>query len=621
MNKFCLNILRLEHSEEPHQDPSLTKIFLLKCFAVFFLLVSFYPFRAYSVPPDFHKKIEKRNPSLELEKKLRIEKEIIQLGENIEKRIDSLISILLSEDTPRGNKLEIIQVIRSLNINSQPNINDKIETALTQLSQTGIEENKKGGGEEFVKNKKLSVWAIYQSEWIKVEQAKLYSLTLSVSILPAKFYVDFFAYLLTAVSGGLLFIPATQIALVAGKGFLLKALGVFLGTIAGVGGLSNFNYFLSEEDQKNISFFTEFIKINPFVSGAMHLLSATDENDKYLAERLSRATTLEGFIKELIPAIGDNKYSVPAQEALITALRGFSDIEEGLRREAIENLKQVIDNSVYPSLRQLAVITLGKIGEGVKGVAEYLIAIEDKKSKSDELSFLALIELGRDKNHFLISIEKLSTWFKERGNKQKRFAIQPEIPDSFLNSLLSKQQVVSENHIAVVKEFILSKILGLGLELKLKFSETLLSWDDSAENKAFLKEAYLNPAKDISAYVKKNLFKESLSDDDYEILNFLTNKLSTLEKTNPVGILYDIESIIETLKIAYPNQVEIAQTLEWLTTEVSALEKPNPIKVLYSIEESIIEDFEEAYGNQVEIVQKLENIVDSYKKMLKSIQN
>ena len=149
----------------------------------------------------------------------------------------------------------------------------------------------------------------------------------------------------------------------------------------------------------------------------------------------------------------------------------------------------------------------------------------------------------------------------------------------------------------------------------------MLSWDDSAENKAFLKEVYLNPAKDISSYVKEELFKESLSDDDRKALDFLTNELNDLEKSNPIEVLSKIEPIIEDFKIAYPNQVEIAQTLEWLTTEVSALEKPNPIKVLYSIEESIIEDFEEAYGNQVEIVQKLENIVDSYKKMLKSIQN
>ena len=378
-----------------------------------------------------------RNPSLELEKKLKIEKKILQLGESIEKRIDSLIGILLSEGTPRGNKLEIIQVIRSLNINSEPNINDKIETALTQLSQTGIEENKSGGGEEFVKDKKLSAWAIYQSEWIKVEQAKLYSLTLSVSTLPAKFYVDFFAYLLTAVSGGLLFIPATQTALVAGKGFLLKALGIFLGTIAGVGGLSNFDYFLSEEKQKALSFFIEFIKINPFVGGAMHLLSATDENDKYLAERLSQASTLEDFIKELVRSIGDDKYSVKAQEVLINTLRGFSDIEEGLRREAVENLKQVIDNSIYPSLKEFSVSALGKIGEGVEGVAEYLITIGDADNDNDELRFLALIELGRDRNHFLTSIEKLSTWFKGRKNIVKQLIIQPKIPDSFINSLLS----------------------------------------------------------------------------------------------------------------------------------------------------------------------------------------
>ena len=48
MNELVLEIFRIEHQEEPHQEYSLSKIFLLKCFTLFFLLVSFYPFEAYS---------------------------------------------------------------------------------------------------------------------------------------------------------------------------------------------------------------------------------------------------------------------------------------------------------------------------------------------------------------------------------------------------------------------------------------------------------------------------------------------------------------------------------------------------------------------------------------------
>ena len=96
--------------------------------------------------------------------------------------------------------------------------------------------------------------------------------------------------------------------------------------------------------------------------------------------------------------------------------------------------------------------------------------------------------------------------------------------------------------------------------------------------------------------------------------------MSGLAKSNPIEVLYKIEPIIADFKIAYPNQVEIAQTLEWLTAEVKVLEKPNPIEVLYKIE-PIIKDFKKDYPNQVEIAQKLENIVNFYKKMLESIQN
>ena len=97
----------------------------------------------------------------------------------------------------------------------------------------------------------------------------------------------------------------------------------------------------------------------------------------------------------MVRSIGNDEYSVSAREFLVIALRGFPDIEEDLKKEVIENLKQIIDNSIYPSLRQASVSTLGQIGEGVEGVAEYLITIEDNNNENDILSFLALVEIGR----------------------------------------------------------------------------------------------------------------------------------------------------------------------------------------------------------------------------------
>ena len=361
-----------------------------------------------------------------------------------------------------------------------------------------------------------------------------------------------------------------------GKG-TLKALGVLLGTIAGIGGLSNINYFLSEEDQKNISFFTEFIKINPLVGGVIHLLSSTDENDKYLAERLSQASTLEDFITELVHSIGDDKYSIPTQEAVINTLRGFSDIEEDLRIEAIENLKHIIKNSTYPSLKEFSVSALGEIGEGVEGVAEYLISLTDADNENDELRFLALVELGRDKDYFLTSIERLSKWLEDRENIVKQLITQPEISDSFIDSLLMTTQAEHlEQHIIVVKSLIRSEILEF--DLKLEFSETLLNWDDSPENKTLLRKVYLNPAEDVKSYIKQELSKKRLSAEDHKALKFLTAEINGLaDNKTAIEILYEIELIMGKLEIQYPNQVEIAL--------------------------------------------KLENIVDSYKKVLESIQN
>ena len=469
--------------------------------------------------------------------------------------------MLLNKDTSEELRIEIIKELRASPDNSQ-----QMKIVLTQLSQKGIDKEK---------NPKL--WIIVQSEWRKVKKAELEELNRNVDTLPIKFYVDSIAYLLTAISGGvLIFTPIGQTAFIVGKG-TLKALGVLLGTIAGIGGLSNINYFLSEEDQKNISFFTEFIKINPLVGGVIHLLSATDENDKYLAERLSQASTLEDFITELVHSIGDDKYSIPTQEAVINALRGFSDIEEDLRIEAIENLKHIIKNSTYPSLKEFSVSALGEIGEGVEGVAEYLISLTDADNENDELRFLALVELGRDKYYFLTSIEKLSEWFEEIANIEDLLIIQPEIPDSFLDSLLMTTQAEHlEQHIIVVKSLIRSGILEF--DLKLEFSETLLNWDDSPENKTFLREVYLNPVEDIKSYIKQELSKKRLSAEDHKALKFLTAEINGLaDNKTAIEILYEIELIMGKLEIQYPNQVEIAL--------------------------------------------KLENIVDSYKKVLESIQN
>ena len=541
-----------------------------------FLLVSFYSFEAYSIPPDFHKKIDQKTPSSELENTLTIEEQLLRLEKEIETLIKSLMLVLLSEDTPEINKQEIVKEIEPL-----ADINNMIETALTQLSQRG-----KNTAEEVAKDEELSTWVTSQSQLIKRKQERADQLIRNIRKLSKDFYVDLgFKFGLIIAGGVVFFIPSGQlfaIALMARTVAITnKKMGVLIAGMGVAEGAIDTKDYLTEGERKIVSFFSKLVIINPFAKELFLLLYSTDENDKYLAQNIFQVLTSEDLIRLLVPAIGDDKYSLTARKFLIRTLRGFPYIEENLRKEVIESLKNIIDNSTYSILREVAISTLGKIGEGVEEVAEYLIGVGANIDNSDILRLLALIELGRNKDNFLSSIEKLSTWFEDKKNKDKHFAMQPEIPDSFLDSLLSaKEEELSENYITVVKGLIPSGILGF--ELQLKFSETLLNWNDNPENNTFLSEVYSSPVEDIISYMKEELFKdglfeEGLSDEDYKALDFLTTELSASEKTNPIEILYEIESIIKEFKNRYRNQVEKAQ--------------------------------------------KLENIVDSYKKVLESIQN
>ena len=484
--------------------------------------------------------------------------------------------VLLSEDTPEINKQEIVKEIEPL-----ADINNMIETALTQLSQRG-----KNTAEEVAKDEELSTWVTSQSQLIKRKQERADQLIRNIRKLSKDFYVDLgFKFGLIIAGGVVFFIPSGQlfaIALMARTVAITnKKMGVLIAGMGVAEGAIDTKDYLTEGERKIVSFFSKLVIINPFAKELFLLLYSTDENDKYLAQNIFQVLTSEDLIRLLVPAIGDDKYSLTARKFLIRTLRGFPYIEENLRKEVIESLKNIIDNSTYSILREVAISTLGKIGEGVEEVAEYLIGVGANIDNSDILRLLALIELGRNKDNFLSSIEKLSTWFEDKKNKDKHFAMQPEIPDSFLDSLLSaKEEELSENYITVVKGLIPSGILGF--ELQLKFSETLLNWNDNPENNTFLSEVYSSPVEDIISYMKEELFKdglfeEGLSDEDYKALDFLTTELSASEKTNPIEILYEIESIIKEFKNRYRNQVEKAQ--------------------------------------------KLENIVDSYKKVLESIQN
>jgi len=119
----------------------------------------------------------------------------------------------------------------------------------------------------------------------------------------------------------------------------------------------------------------------------------------------------------------------------------------------------------------------------------------------------------------------------------------------------------SRDYIVVLKEFLRSGILNA--RLKIEFSEALLSFNEGLESKAFLKEVFSIPARDIRLYIENELFKEGLSEENYGAFQFLINRVSTLEGiTNPIRALQQIELFIDKLKKDYPSQVKTAKKLE-----------------------------------------------------------
>ena len=525
----------------------------MKFFIIFFLLLS--------VPYGYGQSSVSEVVSSE---SLSSRETLLTLRKQINRYVDSLIHVLLDEDTPRENQVEILDEIRTI-----ADINGKITLALSQVSQSGLEQNEINISKDSGRDEDVSVWAKNQVELIRRKQLALNELEKREKKLDEDFWVNLALDGVVIVAGGALFFipavgPAVSIPLTAGRIALTgQRLGALLMATGGLrSGLDVWNYFFGEEE-KIPSFLSDIVFRDVLTKELLNILSSANQSDRYLAINLLKSATIgeEALMNDLLITIQDKRRPIGVKHSALRALRAISNVDEDLREEVIGVLKGVIDESQIPALRQTAVSILGKLGEGMEEVSKYLIDIGDDENKSDELRLMALIELGRNKNYFSISIGELSEWLEDR--KKEQLAIQPEISDSFLDSLLlAEQGERSENHVLVVREFIRLDILNA--ELKSRFSETLLNWDDSPENKAFLREAYSNPARDINSYVRNNLFKEGLSEENYGASQFLINHIRVLEeiKAPAIVILYDIESIIEDLKKEHPNQVEIAEKLE-----------------------------------------------------------
>ena len=269
----------------------------------------------------------------------------------------------------------------------------------------------------------------------------------------------------------------------------------------------------------------------------------------------------------------------------IRSLRAFLGMDETLKGETISVLKRVIDTSQLPSLKEISVSVLGEMGEGEPEVTWYLREKGTNEDEDDKLRLMALTQLGRNQEYFPVSIEALIDWFDGINNITNPLAVSLNIPDFFVDSLLlEKKGELSEkqlkSHKVIVKEFIRLDILDTGL--KFRFSETLIIWDNSPENKAFLRKVWVNPAEEIGLYIEQ-LAEESLSEENYQAFEFLKTHIEAIEET------------AKRFKI--------------------------PQEIVLDDVKSMVEQFDKAYFNQEEMLKKLESFVASYEKTQESLKN
>ena len=102
----------------------------------------------------------------------------------------------------------------------------------------------------------------------------------------------------------------------------------------------------------------------------------------------------------------------------------------------------------------------------------------------------------------------------------------------------------------------------MSAELKLRFSETLLGWDKSPENKALIKTAYTDIVRELDLYVE-SIFEGNLFEENFPVYQFLQeriDKIKTIENPEIAG--REIERMMKELKKTYPNQIKIVKKVE-----------------------------------------------------------
>lgn len=524
----------------------------MKLFIIFFLLFSV---SSYGAGNPFYQKVVKARQGQSDQQTNSSELEGIH--RELQEDIKMLLFTLTHEHTSEEHKLEIIKMLSKTAILDKE-ITEALEETISRGSECKNENEKEGcrifnmvglrAHVELMRMKTLAVTQKNRESW--------------------NYYKDMALDGLLVITGvGLFFVPVGGPALSTAL-FTIR-FGKFTGsTIVTAIGLYRVGEQLTGEEKENSVF--ELIKTaalkGVFAQAIFHLAQLGDEE---LLERVIFSSTEGEVVNILSSVIEDTSYSAETRRVAIETLLVFPNTLQIRRAKIIKLLKGVIDNEDNnQDFRTSAVKVLGEVGEGVSEVAEYLEKKGDDINEKDQLRLVALIHLGRNKSALASSIRLLANLLKDRNYKKDPLEVQ-EIPDSFLDSLLvnekenqtedKKKEELSENHIIVLREFILSGMLDF--YLKLRFSATL-SLDESPDSKSLLTEIYSerDSIADLRAYMEK-LSKEGEFEDSQKAFNFLKESIASVKGVPAKQALDLIKSAIEQLETASPDQIELTEKI------------------------------------------------------------
>ena len=595
-----------------------------------------------------------------LETSLSTKEALKDLRKILKEYIDSLALVLLDAKTPVTNQIEILHEFKSM-----ADLNGEISAALIQIDQKGIDYNK----EIQIRDERISLWVQSKVELIKRKQSEINNLEEIVREKKTEFYINLAIDGLVIAGGSvLMFIPAGQsVSIVLFSGHLtltakrLKTLGGVISTLGGIGlGAGAYSYYLSDENQETLSFISSLVFKSALSEEIFQILTSVNESDRYLAINLFKSANEEVFIGHLLSAIQNDSFSAEVKIASVRALTAFSALF--LREEAIDALKDVIDNSNLQDLRQTAIQALGIIGEGRPDAIQYLKEKNDKK-EYDIIRLISLLQIGRNKEGFDYSIKSLAEWLEGRNHKENPINIRLEIPTVFIDLLLSDKEEATNNKLIVVREFISSGILDI--KTKMIFSETLIRWGREpkiregkprATNQEILEQTWIDPLAETSLYIDK-LYREMRTENNelaFEILREELNKFKDI-KNRLISVF--LRNKIEDFKRLYLSEIKTMETVEkeiydlaifpdikissdlenlyqqafkensqaynYLKNSFNELETfKNSIELKEEIIERIrkrVENLVITHSDQRRIVQKVEDFLFSYQEMLNNL--